>query len=160
MDHIDQGLSILDYLCASQNAARAFCIHPLFQGDADLLAQGMSYASGNGLDRETAALSRSVPIVLAMEFRHWANAYSLKEALLDENGCQICTARPAFGALPQVKHMLIADKVHERKEFERHHKGRHVNSLSLGHYYSLWFDCLGVSEYQYEVLCHVMEPRR
>ena len=38
INHIDEGLIVLDAINASVHAKRAYCLHPIFQSDADFAA--------------------------------------------------------------------------------------------------------------------------
>jgi len=66
MNHIDEGLAILDFYKASDDAKAAFCLHPLCQSDEELSANvgaGFWYSS------------KARVIILAMEYRSVANEY-------------------------------------------------------------------------------------
>ena len=42
--------------------------------------------------------------------------------------------------------MLLADKIQNRKDFERYHKGTHQRSAELEQYFKNWLTRLGVSQ--------------
>ena len=131
MQHIDEGLSVLDALDASDRAKRAYCLHPLLQADEDLAA---SYEKGV----ETLTDDPSV-LTLALEYRHIANA-TLSPRL-------IATADEIpLSPLEEVNDMLRADKVQNWKDFVRHHKGTHSRSVELERYFKLWHSRLGLSQ--------------
>ena len=138
MNHIDEGLDILTGLGSDwyniQTVKDAWCLHPLFQNDEHLQA---TLAAGGHLNGQKPAA-----IALAMEYRHQANGHLSKHAP---------KLRPTWGPLDQVRDMLIADKMQNRKDFERHLRGRDdvPNSDRLAVYFQEWFAALGITEERY-----------
>jgi hypothetical protein len=136
MNHIDEGLAVLRAINASERAMRAFTIHPLVQLDEEL---PRSYERLGELTDDPRVL------VLAMEYRNIANAYlsGREVASLDEIG---------LGPLPEVHAMLVADKVQNRKDFARYHRGTHPRSDALDRYFDNWLRRLGITEDRYDAL--------
>lgn len=135
MDHIDQGILILKAIGAPLTVARAYCLHPIFQLDDALVKEGMAFASKHGFTE---------PVLFAMEYRGIANAY-LSQHAMPPKGIRL-------SPIPEVNMMLIADKVQNRKDFERHHKGTHAKSERLDVYFKEWLQALDVTEDMYESL--------
>ncbi|SDY49522.1 hypothetical protein SAMN04487939_102399 [Lysobacter sp. yr284] len=138
--HIDEGLAVLLAIGAPLRAMQGYCLHPLLQDDASL--------SDSLLPDST--LYRYAPdpgaVALAMEYRSVANAYL----------SQHCTGPDddiALSPLTEVNQMLIADKVQNRKDFERYHLGTHPRSEVLAQYFANWLRALGVGESRYRLLC-------
>jgi hypothetical protein len=130
MNHIDQGMLILETIGSTADAMAGFCLHPLFQNDNELTTVGMSYS----------LFLRPVrPVVLAMEYRRVANAYLAH--------CD--TSNIVLSTIKEVNDMLVADKVQNRKDFIRYHKGTHANSARLDQYFKDWMNALGISEMEY-----------
>jgi hypothetical protein len=138
MNHIDEGLAILGHLGVSDVAMRAFCLHPLLQEDAALVAN---------LSRVT-ALSAPAVLALALEYRRVANATLSTRPLRAATEIQL-------SPLGEVNQMLIADKVQNRKDFLRYHRGRHGRSEELDRYFRLWLERLGVSEARFAELAAI-----
>ena len=135
MNHINEGLIILDAISATEYAKQAFCIHPLVQPDKDLKKNFNAVAF---------ACSPAV-VMLAMEYRNVANAY-----LSDK----INTDWPlTLSPLDEVNDMLVADKVQNRKDFITYHQGTHSRSDELTRYFDAWLDALGIDATTYESLC-------
>ena len=132
--HVAEGLVVLDRLNATEVTKAAFCLHPLFQADDDL---AVTLAAGGHLCGQDPAA-----VLLAMEYRHQANGH------LSHHPPKV----PTWGPLDEVKQMLIADKVQNRKDFEQHLQGRVANSDRLDAYFKEWLDALGVSESRYTEL--------
>ncbi len=135
MNHINEGVTVLERIGASYHAMAAFCLHPLFQPDEELRTVGLSYAL------YTAGLR---PAVLTMEYRRVANAH-LSHHVKPETGVML-------SPLKEVNDMLIADKVQNRKDFDLFHKGTHPRSDRLTEYFAEWLDALGISEERYQEL--------
>lgn len=131
INHIDEGLAVLDLIGASPLAHRAYCVHPLVQGDADLVKH-----------REVLRQVDGEVVALAMEYRWVANACLSHHSVTT-------AAEIRLSVLPEVNAMLIADKVQNRKDFEAYHKGSHARSDALDLYFKLWLERLGVSETTY-----------
>lgn len=130
MRHIDEGLAVL--LWYHQNIPRvlegkAFCLHPLVQGDQDLQTHW-----------RTIQTSAQV-MALAMEYRQTANS------ALSPNLPKPWDLSP----LSEVNHMLVADKVQNLKDFELFHLGTHPDSEALALYFRTWLGVLGVEEPMY-----------
>lgn len=68
MNHIDEGLAILQWRGASDEAKRAFCLHPLLQSDIDFLRSTVVDFSG---------VSHRA-LINAVEYRCVANEYLSK----------------------------------------------------------------------------------
>jgi hypothetical protein len=135
MNHIDEGLAILDWINASTQAKRAYCLHPIYQGDTDLAT------NYNGLTIPNRFSGRA--LILALEYRSVANEYLSKRSIqsLDEI---------RLSPLKDVNDMLIADKIQNYKDFELYHKGTHPRSAELDQYFKNWLDKLGVCDERYQ----------
>lgn len=146
INHIDEGVRIMQHLGCSSIAARAFCLHPLLQADDDLrdnylnVLQTLYDVPGGGFS-----------LLLAMEYRSVANAH-LSHHIKPEGGIRL-------SPLYMVNVMLVADKVQNRKDFEIFHANTHERRNRLSEYFSEWLEALGISEDQYLVLCAVAENK-
>lgn len=129
MQHIDAGLDIMQIHGSSELAARAFCVHPLFQDNQPLLTNMFES------DKSILDLNPCV-IVLAMEYRRAANAYLCKPHTDEWTYLDL---RDHVGWLmPDVAEMLIADKMQNREDFDTHHLGKHERSAQLSDYFETW----------------------
>ena len=133
MDHIHEAVRILQHLEVSPHAINAFYLHPLFQNDTELL-----YFDPSGHDPEV--------IMRAMEYRHIANAY------LPHDVQRV----PKLSIFEEVNQMLIADKVHNRWQFEKHLRDKIENSRRLDTYFKDWLFALGVGEDYYHELIELL----
>jgi hypothetical protein len=124
MVHIDDGLALL--AGSTDDARRAFCLHPLLQADADLVAN---------LDRVAAATTPRV-MALAMEYRAVANAALSTRTYRGPEDI-------ALSPLPEVNAMLRADKIQNYRDFLAHHAGTHPRAAELKRYFELWLARLG-----------------
>jgi len=135
MNHIDEGLWILNQIGASNTAMRAFCLHPAVQQDHDLFAN-------EDILSEICCNPRT--LAYAMEYRSVANEYlSPKESVTSASEIRL-------SSIPDVNDMLVADKIQNYKDFILYHKDAHPRSGYLDRYFKLWLERLGVSESQFK----------
>jgi hypothetical protein len=131
MNHIDEGLAVLSAIGANTQSKRAFCLHPLLRDDS-ALAENFDRVYQVLVNQPGGAHS----LALALEYRNIANAY-LSQAPMPSDGIRL-------SPLPAVNDMLVADKVQNRKDFERFHARSHPNRERLSQYFEQWCDALGV----------------
>lgn len=131
INHINEGLELLEHLDAHIDAKKAFCLHPIFQNDTDFL---LNYGR---------IFEYSRPVIsLVMEYRNKANSYLCVEQTDDYN---VATINHCIGSLhPQVRLMLIADKIQNKKDFDIYHLGTHSRSTKLSNYFHNWLVLLDV----------------
>lgn len=134
--HIHEGLAILAHIGATERAMRAFCLHPLLQDDA---------SHARNLPRAAELTDDPYVLALALEYRKVANAALSTRELAS-------AADIRLSKQPEVNAMLVADKVQNRKDFERHHLGTHPRSDVLDRYFRLWLERLGVNDDRYAEL--------
>ena len=135
INHIDEGLLILDYLDATDATKRAFCLHPLMQADEDLAVF---------IESDYGHIDRLV-LLLAMEYRNQANAWLSDKVSKDGDQRIVCQGRPGTGPLTEVRDMLIADKVQNYKDFLKYHDDTHARSDELHAYFGRWLSVLNVN---------------
>lgn len=133
MKHIDDGLAVMIDLDASLDALKAFCLHPLFQADQELV----TYAP-------LASAFAPEVILLVMEYRRAANAYLCKPHT-DAWGMDDLHLYVGW-ILPEVRKMLLADKLQNQADFLIHHADTHIRKAELKHYFQLWIDYLHALE--------------
>ena len=127
INHIKEGLIVLDTIGASEEAKRAFCLHPMVQGDKELL---------ENLSTLILYKINSQVLCLVMEYRNIANAYLSRHWSED--------SQIILSPLKDVNDMLIADKVQNRKDFEIYNINTHENSKVLDSYFRKWCKALNV----------------
>ena len=136
INHIKEGVFILDIIGASNEAKEAYCIHPLLQSDQDLVSSVASNSIFLNYDLN------QLSVVYAMEYRLVANKYL-------SHDCKSEFDAIGLSQIKSVNDMLIADKIQNRKDFESYHLGTHEKSDILELYFSNWLKVLSVSEQQY-----------
>lgn len=134
MNHINEGIIILERIGAGIAVQEAFATHPLFQNDDDL---------SNNFDL-ISNLSQKV-VALSFEYRNIANSFLTKHMPKQENEIML-------SPIAEVNQMLIADKVQNRKDFLLYHFGTHQASDILDIYFKLWLSALNISEERYHNL--------
>ena len=131
MNHIDEGLYILNQLDADDNTKLSYIFHPLFQSDESLIDNMRVFGLMDG-----------VVGALVMEYRSVANEYLSTRYINNIDEIRL-------SPIDAVNKMLIADKIQNRKDFEIYHKGTHKRSDALSIYFNNWFDRLEISEEVY-----------
>ena len=144
INHINEGLAVLDVINATDDAKCAFCIHPLLQADEDLQ---------NNFNRVAFECSPAV-VMLAMEYRSVANEF------LSDKIPALRYSVIRLSPLCEVNEMLIADKVQNRKDFITYHKGTHARSEELDIYFEKWMVALDISEETYNSLCKAIDESK
>ncbi len=135
INHIHEGLILLQELKAEPMTMRAWCLHPLFQGDRDMLNEWEPDPRLPGRRPMDYGQITSREMLLTMEYRMRAQAYLAHHVSIPE-------LFPQPSALPEVNKMLLADKVQNCRDFERFHEGTHGNSLGLAIYFRKWLHFL------------------
>lgn len=139
INHINEGLIILDKIGASLNAKEGYCLHPILQNDEDL---AKAFQKESVLYRYPIDL---YSLSLAIEYRWIANGYLSNRSITSLSEVKL-------SPLKEVQQMLIADKVQNRKDFELYHKNTHPRSKELEVYFCNWLNILGISEEEYQSL--------
>lgn len=117
INHITEGLCILENINAPLLSKKIFAVHPLVQSDNDLLFNLSNYHLG--------ALDYRV-LLLAMEYRNTANNHlSDSEGLLQ------------LSCVEDVNYALLADKVQNQKDFRQYHQD-HERYEDLRVYFKRW----------------------
>lgn len=143
INHIDEGLIVLEALGAHRDTKAAYCVHPIFQDDDTLKVNIEKYAYQ--INYKT--------LCLAMEYRNVANR--------GLNCYQVDNPTKIYlGPLNEVYQMLIADKVSNRKDFIKYHFETHPKSIELDIYFKNWLRALGVLEAKYEYYCGLIDRNK
>lgn len=147
INHIKEGMAIMQYIGASEEAIRAYMIHPMFQNDDDLTSSGLAFASSG--------LADPYVIALTMEYRQRANAW-LSDKIETINNMEFRDIPgPTSGNIRAVRHMLIADKVQNYKDFLKYHAETHARSKELDVYFKVWLKELGVNDEMFQEFSEV-----
>lgn len=134
MNHIDEGLSILNNIGASDIAKKAYCLHPIFQSDEELFRNYHKSLNVSPLIMMT-----------VMEYRSVANEYlsTRKINSIDEI---------RLSPLKYVNDMLRADKIQNYKDFMLYHYNKHPRSEELTEYFINWHNKLEINETDYKLI--------
>lgn len=150
INHIWEGIKILRALKAPKIAWQAFCLHPLVQADKDLATFEDSLnryraarASSEGVTRYDVINPNA--LAFAMEYRHVANEYLSRRTIVNTKEIRLST-------LKTVNQMLIADKVQNKRDFDKYHKGTHPRSAELSQYFDNWLKRLKIGPSRYAKL--------
>lgn len=124
INHIDEGLYILNKLKSSSIVKDAYCLHPILQSDD-------SFIKNKSLDFKGIATES---LLLSMEYRRVANSYLSRNKIEDFVGFT-CN---------EIREMLMADKIQNYKDFMLYHYGTHDRSNELYEYFNNWFSLLNI----------------
>lgn len=119
INHIHEGIHLLEFWGRPEIEKRAFCLHPLVQ---------------NG-EMEICPVTDAAP--LAMEYAQKANTYLCKpenDWIDDETVLQDILGPMSTGCV----WMLLADKVQNQKDFRTYHWFDHDRRRELEAYFNLW----------------------
>ena len=122
INHIDEGIAILNTLDTDQDTIDAYCLHPLLQSDDDF---NLNISSDFG-----GISSRA--LFLAVEYRRVANSYLSTNKMSDFVGF----------TNEAIEQMLYADKKQNEKDFALYHEGSHPRSKELREYFNNWIKIL------------------
>ena len=134
INHVQEGLLILQWEKSELLTQQAYCLHPLFQSNEALFGTYQKVDLGK-IDPKA--------LLLTLEYRNIANQYLSKRRIDSFEEIQL-------SPLPEVNQMLIADKIQNRKDFELYHQKTHPRSQELQFYFRNWLEKLGVSEDRYQ----------
>jgi len=149
INHIDEGLTILEIIGATDNAKRAYCIHPMIQEDTAL----EEWFNGSDRMNNLYGLDHNVEVItLAMEYRYIANSCLSDRMITDAKEIHL-------SPLAEVNDMLVADKIQNRKDFELYHKKSHLRQKELDRYFKFWLERLGISEEKYQEFAKMLQVR-
>lgn len=135
MNHINEGLLILNAIEASEYTKKAYCLHPILQSDNDL--KDNYRRRFHEYSKDTIIDSQS--IILAMEYRRVANDYLSNKKIESISDIKLSPLR-------EVNEMLIADKVQNYKDFMKYHGYSHPNRRELFTYFQNWFEKLNIDQ--------------
>lgn len=138
INHIDEGLYILEKIGASNVAKKAYCLHPIVQGDKELVDNYFKFDYHPTI------------VIAAIEYRSVANDYLSKREIKTIEDIRL-------SPLKDVNDMLIADKMQNRKDFDLYHNGTHDRSSELNQYFDNWFKRLGITDEFYNEFCETVK---
>lgn len=146
INHIHEGVAVLETLQASLGSILGFMLHPLVQDQVELECNMPKICRQEMLNTRA--------LMLAMEYRHKANAYL---CTVETDHWDAEQAKRNIGPIiGEVHMMLLADKMQNYKDFMLHHYGRHERSNQLDKYFNNWFRILGATEQDYRAMSHIM----
>lgn len=148
INHIHEGLVVLNAIGASIATQSAFCLHPLLQHDDDFYRTVELLAHNKGIN--------PLALILAVEYRSVANEF-LSSKIVPGEDAEAAAKRIRLSPLPAVSEMLIADKVQNRKDFFAYHRATHPRSNELDVYFKAWLKRLEVSDGAYSLLCGLID---
>lgn len=129
MWHITEGARYMENNGASEDAVRAYILHPIYQSDDDYKL------NWHKLESYKPEIRRNV-----LEYRKVANSYLCKPYTDNWGIEELKSACPII--FDDVREMLLADKYQNQKDFLKYHYGSHKRSNELYKYFKLWLEYL------------------
>lgn len=126
MNHIEEGLLVLNHLKVNLETKRAWCLHPVLQMDEDLLS-----------NYKKKYIDPTI-LLLAMEYRNIANQYL---SFRDIRNIEEINLSP----IKEVNDMLIADKIQNFKDFILYNYVDNSKADRLHEYFLNWFRRLEIN---------------
>lgn len=120
INHINEGVKILQYRDVEYHTITAFCIHPIIQADIDF---------ANNVYNLKGCLPYS--LIFAIEYRNIANQYLSYREISSINEINL-------SPITEVNDMLVDDKIQNYKDFIIYHKATHARSMQLDIYFNNW----------------------
>lgn len=160
INHINEGVIIIGALDSklpdgvhfdTVMTARAYCLHPLFQNERELSTVGRAF------------MMRTWPnmlVLMALSYREYANAWLADKVSKTDDGILLFMNGPDASSIPEIRAMLIADKVQNYKDFLAHHLGTHARSDELNAYFLAWLEHLGITDAKFTELCQVIDKAK
>lgn len=135
INHIKEGINIMQHRRAPINAIAAYALHPMLQPDEELAKNGVNLAM----------CYNAQTLMYALEYRNIANAW-LSDKVSNREGVGGCivAGEPKLSPLYEVNEMLIADKVQNYADFLTYHSQTHARAYELAAYFETWLKKLGV----------------
>lgn len=141
MWHITEGCRLLKGMGASDEAIKAYMLHPKYQNDEDYYKNIQALWEDCGRDQKV--------MENVLEYRQAANAYLCRP---ETDGWGADQIRKACGLKKgDVCDMLFADKHQNFADFKNYHLGTHPRSNELHQYFKNWIG------YLCEVDCEVQD---
>lgn len=128
INHIREGVLLLEKWGCSDLETRAFCIHPLVQNNIPIV-----YNSNKPISMGAFSL--------AEEYRDKANAYLCRPDSDHINDILELAEILQHMSKP-CAWMLLADKVQNQKDFRKYHWFTHERGYQLEKYFNLWIETL------------------
>lgn len=154
MNHIDEGLLVLDAIQAHGIAKQAWCLHPIVQDPCHDQLMCISLGE-NGLSRSSGPLVSMPGYGLARQYAQVANAYLCKAQTDDvtmeydphKGNVKLYDLLMREGIVPHdvstvVWQMLYADKLQNQKDFRKYHFATHERAVQLDLYFIRWINYL------------------
>jgi len=143
INHIDEGMKLLEYFNADDYTIAAYAVHPLVQDNEIRQKQ---------IDNGIVATIDPTVLKLAYDYSTIANDYLCRNNTDNYDYrtiMNIIAGHINHGCDSRALIMLKADKAQNRKDFEIAHLGTHPRSDQLHEYFKKWLNVLGISEYEY-----------
>lgn len=145
MWHITKGCHYLEKLGASEEAIKAFMLHPIYQSDTDYNANKTKLLKDCQGDLDV--------LLLVLEYRKVANGFLCN--VFTDGWCRAEIEQAAPFTSKDMALMLLADKLQNREDFNKYHRDTHVRGPQLHIYFEKWLKYIEdylLTEHSYTVL--------
>lgn len=129
INHINEGIAILQSIGADEEVQAAFALHPITQNE-DIETFNWSYKH------------KKIVVVFAEQYAEIANSYLCRPETDHIQSSKDLKKHLKNYSVIEIIQMLYADKVQNRKDFQLYHLGTHERSDQLERYFDIWIDYL------------------
>ena len=140
--HVEEGLIILNNLTDDADTKGAFCLHPLIQKTSDFIDNYICLKDCS-----------PISVALAVEYR-WIANQGTRYYLETNPGAKIILSE-----FLEINHMLIADKIQNRKDFLATFNRNDSEFDALDQYFKNWMEALKISEPEYGIHVELIDKR-
>lgn len=145
INHIYEGLNVLNNINADIISQIVYILHPIFQTESKEEVFRILVNNFWGMEKLDDEEFSEI-IKYGFLYKKYANSYLSKDH-------KILSKLDYDPNMPKyIKEALIADKVQNYKDFLIYHKGTHPNSDLLDDYFKTWLICLGISQQDFDRL--------
>ena len=143
MNHIDEGIKILEELKADKLTIEAYILHPFIQCVNLKGADSKIIMTQEEMEKYLNIYEIEPEIVAKLFlYRKFANAYLCRPETDNMVFKQVKFLLIRLCNYQDIIKMLIADKIQNYKDFLKHRKNDHPRSEELNYYFNMWLKVL------------------
>lgn len=144
MNHVHEGLLILQAIGAHEVVQRAWCIHPIVQDENhDRMLMVRMPSPDPILFTNSPPISMTAGYAYALEYAAAANAYLCRpenDFIYTAKNLALHLQQKGVRITKPTLQLLLADKLQNRQDFLLYHEGTHLRTAQLRTYFDVWIE--------------------